>query len=118
MKTTKKIIFKINGVQVDTLTADEIDLQELDSLKIAMAFAHNVGSQDIEVITKDEIVRDISPYAFINKDGLHFKAKREYAVFVLARGIAPVFNINSEEKFERFLDLIFLKDFDNAITFK
>lgn len=117
MKTTKKIIFKINGKEVDSLPGEDITVQELDNFKIKMAFAHNVGSHDIEVVTEDVVIRELSKHAFISPNGLHFKPQNEYAIFREVKRIIPAFNIGSEEGFQKFLDMIFDEDFDNAITF-
>ena len=117
MKLTKKVIFKINGQEVDTINGDDIDLRELENLKIQIAFAHSVSVHDIEMDTIDEVVRELSKHTYISKDGLFFKPKNDYAIFTAVKSISPSFEIKSEDGFQKFLDLITAKDFDNAITF-
>lgn len=118
MNTAKKIIFKINGAEVDSADANDVDLQELDDLKITVALFYNVGVQDIEVVVEDVQVRDISTNAFISKDGLFFKPKKDYAVFVAIDSIKPTVDINTENGYHEFLDMIYKKDYDNALTFE
>ncbi len=117
MKMTKKVVFRINGKEVDTINGDEIDLRELENLKIQIAFAHSVSVHDIEMDTVDEVIREMSSHSFISRQGLHFKPQNEYAIFALVKSLSPASEIESEDGFQKFLDLISNKDFDAAITF-
>lgn len=118
MKTIKKVIFKIHGVEVESVNGDEIDLNELENLKITIAFAHSVGTQDIEVMTQDIVVREFATNLHIGTEGLFFKTKNDYSVFRVVDTIKPTVNINTNDGFQKFLDMIFEKDIENALTFE
>ena len=118
MKKVKKIVFKIQNRQVDVIDADDITLQEIENLKVSMAFAHGVGSQDIEAVAEDVLVRELSEHLMINPLGLMFKEKNIYSIFVPVKSLAPSFNIKTEDGFQKFLDLIFREDIDGAVKFQ
>lgn len=118
MRTKKKLIFKIHGEVVESMDGMDIDIAELENLKITMAFAKNVSVHDIEVDTEDIQVKDLATNLTVGTEGLFFKAKGDYSVFRVVDSITPTVNIKTEDGYHYFLDMIFAKDIDNALTFQ
>ena len=74
----KKLIFKIRGVEVDSI---------------------------------DIVERELSTISTISPEGLRVN-------LILVFGVAPSPDIKTEVGFQRFLDLVFKKDYDAAVHFE
>lgn len=116
MKSTKLVKFIINGNEVETIDGSDITIDEVENLKSALAAKHGIDYNTIEVNFEDTEVQDLSDMFVRYDNALMWKPKhRTYPIFI--SGVRPAFDINHEELFIEFLDLIAKKEFDKAITF-
>jgi len=115
MKKEIIYVFKINNTEVERVTWD-INTDDVDMIKGCLAYTKGVDVDDID-FEKIEIHNPELGDTFVRADG-SLMYKRTYSASpIYVRGIQPALDINHEELFYQFLDLIHKKDIDNAITF-
>lgn len=118
MKTSKLVIFLVNGEAVEQIEGNDIDICGVESVKSAIAASKGIKYDDIEILIKDIEVHEITGNWIVRNDGLLMaKAPNQYASFVPVNGLRPAMDINKEEMEDEYLELISKKDFVNAITF-
>ena len=118
MKKIKLVIFKIHGKPVEHIDGNDITIDEADIMKTNLAIMYGVAYSDVDIDFKDDEVQDVSHTSGINELGkLTFRADNPYASWKLVEGVKPALDIEKEELFYEFLDLIRNKEFNKAITF-
>ena len=117
MKKSKLISFIVRGKAVEQIGGDEIDLDEVENMKIRLAFIHGVSFDEVEFEAQDVLEPELSTSLAVNEQGeLVFKAN-QYAIFMPVGSIRPALDISHESLFLEFLDLLAKRDFDNALIF-
>lgn len=76
MKTKKVIFFVIDNHSVEELEADETNISDVISLKSSLAVVHGVTFDDVEAITKDVLVPELSETLSVREDGVMVRRGR------------------------------------------
>lgn len=117
MKKGKLVQFIINGKVVEQVNGNEVNFDDIENLKVSIAFIQCVAFGDVEVVSVDAMFPELSETMSIRNDGsLLLKNKRSPNPKIIT-GIRPAMDTTKEELFAEFLDLIYKKDYDNAIIF-
>lgn len=118
MKKKKFLIFKINNQNVGTTSGEDVDYIHANEIKQTLAFEHKVGfdevTYEVEEIIEPEYCHNLR---ITDKGILEFRAESTYASFRPTEGIKPTINLNSEDEFYDFLDLISKKEYNKALVF-
>lgn len=112
----KKLIFLINGVQIDQVDDKELKIDEVGDFKRGLAIIHSVKTHDIEVIAVDVVVRDESKVLTCNGKGFEFKPN-EYALNRSISGIECPFDPSTEQGLNDLLDALKTQSLDSLLTF-
>lgn len=116
MIQNKLILFIVHGKIVEEIEGSEIDHNGVENMKTNLAIMHGVSFDDVEMDTKDIHIPELSEL-FVRDDGALMWKKKFLTHPVYVDRVRPAMDVNHEELFLEFLDLIAKKDFDNAITF-
>lgn len=115
MKKEIVYIFKINNKEIERVDWD-MSTDEVDLIKGCLAITQGADIEDID-LEKLEVYKPEFGDSFVRNDG-SLMYKRSYSASpIYVRGVQPALDINHEELFDEFLDLIHKKDIDNAIIF-
>ena len=118
MKKKKFLIFKINNQNVGTTSGEDVDYIHANEIKQTLAFEHKVGfdevTYEVEEIIEPEYCHNLR---ITDKGILEFRAESTYASFRPTEGLKPTSDINSEEGFQEFLDLITVREYNKALAF-
>jgi len=117
MKKSKLVTFSVRGKAVEQIEGDGIDLDGVECMKTSLAIIHGVSFEEVEVVSKDVFEPELSPFLTVNDEGVLLFKANNLAVFVPVRSVRPAMDINHEELFYEFLDLIQKKDFNGALIF-
>jgi len=116
MKKETFYIFKIKDIEVERVDWD-IDVNDVDIIKGCIAFIKGTDVDDIDM-EKVEVFEPELSDLFVREDGSLMKFQKfPYSNPRYIKGVSPALDINHEELFYEFLDLISKKDIDNAIIF-
>lgn len=111
----RNFIFKIQNKEIERVTWD-IAIDDIDIIKGCLALTHGINVEDIEMETIEIYKPELSEKLFIRPDGSLMCTLHANHLFYV-NGLQPSVDINHEELFYEFLDLITKKEFDKAITF-
>ena len=117
MKKIKVVLFKIQKKVLETIEADDINLHQVECMKTNLAIMHGVSFDDVEVDTEEIYVPEIAEFLTVDCNGKLLFRANERAIFVQASGLTPAMDINKEDLYYEFLDLLQKKEYDNAIIF-
>ena len=115
MKKDTIYIFKIQDKEVERVDWD-INADDVDLIKGCLAYTQ--GVDDIEFEKIDIYEPELSSLFVRGSDGSLMKTQSlPYSNPRYISGVQPALDINHEELFYEFLDLISKKDIDNALIF-
>ena len=111
----KKLLFIYNGEEIYNVKANELDTETIEKFKSALAASRGIDCDLIE-IEPQETRTDLTDMFIRNDGSLMWHPKHNsYPKYVDCP--IPAMDINHEELFNEFLDLISKGDIDNAIIF-
>lgn len=119
-KTVKKIVFKIKDEQVYTINADDVVVSDIEDLRDAIAIHYELENKEDVIFESVDVLErtDLSKNTMIGSSGrLHCRTGSN-RFFVPVTSIVPYFDINTENGYQQFLDLIFNNDIDGAVSFR
>ena len=115
MKKETFYIFKINNKEVERVDWD-INTDDVEFIKGCLTNTHGVNFDEID-FEKVEIYNPELGDCFVRSDGSLMYKRTVNSSPIYVRGVQPALDINHEELFYQFLDLITKKDIDNALIF-
>lgn len=83
----KLAIFKVNGQAVEQIEGDNVNLDEIETIKTCLSVKHGVSYNDIEVDVKDVFEPELSQNCIVTDVGLMYRVDRPYAMFVKVEGL-------------------------------
>ena len=112
----KKLIFLYNGEEIYNVNANDLDTETIVKFKSALAASKGIDTELIEVLP-EETRQDLSDTYVRGIDSalMYHPSHKTYPKYVDCP--IPAMDINHEELFNEFLDLIYKGDIDNAIIF-
>lgn len=112
----KKLSFVFNGEEIHNTQANELDTETIEKFKSALAASKGIDCTLIEVIF-EEGRTDLSDCYVRGVDSALMWHPKHNSYPKYAESPIPAMDINHEELFNEFLDLISKGDIDNAIIF-
>jgi hypothetical protein len=117
MQEESYYIFLINNVAVDEISGKDLESEsKFLEFKSNLAASRGIPVDEIEVNIKSLVLPEYTD-TFVRYDGTLMYRKRPEANPILLTGVFIKYDINHEELFDEFLDVLFKKQFDNALGF-
>lgn len=112
----KKLIFLYNGEEIYNVNANDLDTETIGKFKSALAASKGIDTDLIEILP-EETRQDLTDTYVRGIDGalMNHPSHKTYPKYVDCP--IPAMDINHEELFNEFLELISKGDIDNAIIF-